>query len=202
MYVFLILPLRSCLALASHRAQISPPFGKECYMLIYLQVSESNIAVSTAVSLWRQYVEPAKSKFHFRLGSPAMTSAPAGKAWLSEFFRQLGGSTSVDFVVVHWYGTDVHQLESFLADMHSSFSKPLWLTEFAYSHFGAEPAPTTSQVEAFMRAAIPFLDSCPYVERYAYFGAPTDVGNWVGEASNFSDHGHSLTSVGKLYLEL
>jgi hypothetical protein len=171
-------------------------------MLIYPQVTESNIPVTTAVSLWSQFVEPAKSKFHFRLGSPAMTSAPAGKAWLSEFFRQLGGNASVDFVVVHWYGTDVHQLQSFLADMYSSFGKPLWLTEFAFSQFGAEPAPTAPQVEAFMRAAIPFLDSCPYVERYAYFGAPTNVGGWVGEANNFSDRGHSITSIGKLYLEL
>jgi hypothetical protein len=131
-----------------------------------------------------------------------MTSAPAGKAWLLEFFRQLCGSASVDFVVVHWYGTDVHQLESFLADMHASFGKPLWLTEFAYSHFGAPPTPTAAQVEAFLRPAIAFLDSCSYVERYAYFGAPTDVGGWVGQASNFSDRGHSLTSVGKLYLDV
>jgi Glycosyl hydrolase catalytic core len=142
-------------------------------------VTESNVPVSTAVSLWRQYVEPAKSKFHFRLGSLATKSTPAGKAWLTEFFRQLGGGgASVDFVVVRWYGTDVHQLESFLADMHLSFGKPLWLAEFAYSRFGPEPAPTASEVEAFMRRAIPLLDTCHYVEQYAYFCAPTNIGSW------------------------
>ena len=157
---------------------------------------------STAVALWQEYIEPAKAKFRFRLGSPAMTSDPKGKTWLQEFFKELGGSSSCDFVVVHWYGTDAHQLESFLEDMHTTFGRPLWLTEFAYSHFGASPAPTSAQVESFLREAVPMLDRNPHVERYAYFGAPTNVGTWVGEASNFTDQGHSLTPIGQLYLEL
>lgn len=159
------------------------------------------MTVAAAVPLWHANVEPAKSKYRFRLGSPAMTNAPTGKAWLTDFMSKVNAS-QIDFVVVHWYGSDFAQLQSFLKDMHTTFNKPLWLNEFAYSHQGQQPAPTAADVQAFMKQAIPFLDGCDYVERYAYFGAPTNVGDFVGSASNFSNGGQSLTDVGKLYLTM
>ncbi|KAJ9606641.1 hypothetical protein H2200_008649 [Cladophialophora chaetospira] len=164
-------------------------------------VSESNMPVGTAIALWKQYVEPAKGKFHFHLGSPAMTSSPQGKAWLQSFWRECG--SSIDFVVVHWYGTDANQLETFLKDMYATFKKPLWLTEFAYSfQRTTPPVPTTAEVEDFLKKALPMLDSLECVERYAFSGSKTDVGAWVGEANNMSNGGHTLTGVGKLYGEL
>ena len=164
--------------------------------------SQANMSVADAVALWKQYVLPAKAKFGFQLGSPSMSSDPKGKAWLQEFFAALGGSDGIDFVVVHWYGTDMSQLAGYLGDMHSTFQKPLWLTEFAYTSMRTEAPAEISQVEDFMKQTIPFLDGCDFVERYAYFGAMKSVGDWVGEANCLHKEGASLTAVGKLYSEL
>jgi hypothetical protein len=87
----------------------------------------------------------------------------------------------------------------FLKDMHDTYGLPLCVNEFACSRMG-EGAASVDEVEAFIREAVPWLESCPYVERYAYFGNK-DVGEWVGRGSNFMDGG-SVTRVGKLYYEL
>ena len=164
--------------------------------------SQANMPVAEAVALWKQYVLPAKAKFGFQLGSPGMSSDPKGKAWLQEFLSALEGSDGIDFVVVHWYGTDMPQLASYLGDMHHTFNKPLWLTEFAYTSMRTEAPAKVNQVEDFMKQTIPFLDGCDFVERYAYFGAMKSVGDWVGEANCLHKEGAGLTSVGKVYSEL
>ena len=165
--------------------------------------SQANLSVADAVGLWKQYVLPAKAKFGFQLGSPGLSSDPRGKAWLREFVAALDdGADAIDFVVVHWYGTQFEQLASFLGDMHSTFQKPLWLTEFAYATMRTDAPAEVGLVEAFMRQAIPFLDQCDFVEKYAYFGAMKSVGDWVGEANCLHKEGAGLTSVGKIYSDL
>lgn len=44
-------------------------------------------------------MQPLRSQ-GFRLGSPAPTSAPAGKTWLQDFFTACNGSCTVDFVAI------------------------------------------------------------------------------------------------------
>ena len=161
--------------------------------------AQANISPSQAAALWKQHVEPAHEQYKFSLGSPAISSSPKGKAWLEDFFKQIGGNDKVDFIVVHWYGTEATAFENFVKDIYGTFKKPIWVTEFAYSHLTTNPpASTVAQVEQFMKQAIDFLDRAPLVHRYAYFGAGTNVGKWVGEANNFSQNGH-LTEIGKKY---
>lgn len=160
---------------------------------------QSNLSVEQAIQLWKQHVLPAKKKFGFKLGSPAMTSSPAGKKWLQEFFHALGGHDEVDFVVLHWYGLKMAELESFLKDMHSTFKKPIWLNEFACTTFGGNQ-PNEEEVDHFAQAALRFLDSEDYVERYAWFGAATHSGSMGGVAGvNELALGNQLTAVGRIY---
>lgn len=58
--------------------------------------------VAKAVQLWKQFVLPAKHKYGFKLGSPAVTGSPAGKKWLQQFIHELDGKGGLDFIVVHW----------------------------------------------------------------------------------------------------
>lgn len=162
--------------------------------------AEANMSVADGVKLWKQYVLPAKGKFKFRLGSPAMSNGPNGKKWLQEFIQQLGGieKAEIDFVVCHWYGTDLNNFKNYVEDMHKTFNKPVWVNEFAYSHLNANQQPTVQQVEGFMKDALKWLDAQGYVERYAWFGAKMDVGAMVGSANNLTGGGH-LTDVGKIY---
>lgn len=166
---------------------------------------QANMTVEQAIELWKQVVLPAKAKFNFRLGSPGMSSdVGRSKPWLNSFLSQLGGQDGIDFLVVHWYGPSFNDMRAFLEDMHSTYGLPVWVNEFACTRMGNGEA-TVQEVEAFIREALPWLDSCPWVERYAYFGNH-DVGNWVGKASNFTEssggQGSQLTSVGRLYCQL
>lgn len=130
------------------------------------------------------------------------------KPWLDSFLSQLHGNSEIDFLVVHWYGPHFKDMKAFLEEMYGTYRLPLWVNEFACSKMGNGEA-NAGEVEAFMREAIPWLDNCEWVERYAYFGNK-DVGTWVGRGNNFTEDAagatetdnRSLTRIGKLYCEL
>ena len=65
---------------------------------------------------------------------------------------------------------------------------PIWITEF-----NANPARSTAIQDAFLQLALPWLESTPYVERYAYYQTPTTSGN-------FLDTNNNLTTTGSIYL--
>ncbi|KAJ9612430.1 hypothetical protein H2200_004027 [Cladophialophora chaetospira] len=169
---------------------------------------QANLGVEEAVQLWRDVVLPAKRKFGLRLGSPGMSSdVGRSKPWLNSFLTQLQGKDEIDFLVVHWYGPHFSDMRAFVEDMHNTYQLPLWVNEFACSTMGNGEASTES-VEAFLREAVPWLEGCDWIERYAYFGNK-DVGAWVGRGSNFTEEGGAadtdgkrLSRVGKLYCEL
>jgi hypothetical protein len=183
------------------------------------EISEqANLNVANAVETWRRKVLPAKEKFGLRLGSPGMSSdVSRSKPWLSSFLAQLGDSgpthsgSGIDFVVLHWYGLHFADMQAFLEDMHTTYGLPVWINEFACSRMGQDEA-CADEIEAFLRQALPWLDQCEWVERYAYFGNAQgrDVGTWVGRASNFTEvaegardtDGRKLSRIGKLYCEL
>ena len=169
---------------------------------------QANIGVEEAVQLWRDVVLPVKRKLGLRLGSPGMSSdVSRSKPWLNSFFSQLQDKDEIDFLVVHWYGPHFSDMRTFLEDMHATYRLPLWVNEFACSTMGNGEA-NMDDVERFIIEAVPWLDSCEWVERYAYFGNK-DVGTWVGRASNFTEEGGAaetdgkqLTKIAKCYCEL
>lgn len=172
---------------------------------------QANMSVEDAVRFWRESILPAKQKFGFRLGSPGMTSDVSKcKPWLNDFLGQLGDGNGIDFLVVHWYGPDFSGLKKYLEDMRQTYGLSIWLNEFACSRLGGE-SPTSEEVQNFLKAAIPWLDDCEWIERYAYFGhgQGQDVGDWVGPGSNFLENGTNhddtnekiLSALGRLYCE-
>ena len=71
------------------------------------------------------------------------------------------------------------------------FGKPLWLTEFS-----CDTSASLAQQEAYMRAAIPYLESNPKVFRYSWFSAK-DIPN----AQLLNSDG-SPTALGQVYIGL
>ncbi|KIW47210.1 uncharacterized protein PV06_02802 [Exophiala oligosperma] len=175
---------------------------------------QANLGVDTAVDLWRHLLA-AKSKFGLRLGSPGMSSDVSRSVpWLTQFLSRLGGEDGIDFLVVHWYGPRFEDFRTFLEHMHSTFDLPVWVNEFACSTMGDGEA-SRDEVVAFMDEALPWLDRCEWIERYAYFGhgQHKDVGSWVGRGSNFTaaaavdeedtaPGARRLSRVGRHYCEL
>lgn len=169
--------------------------------------SQANLSVGDALEIWKQHVVPARSKFKFRLGAPAVSSAPEGRVWLREFFKELGeeGKGKIAFLPVHWYGSDVGELEQYLKDVYAEFGKPLWVTEYACVRMDGRKA-TPGEVEEFMKESLALLDGLDFVERYAWFGAMDEPGEWTGKEIALSEtlgHGQgTLRRVGRMYCEL
>jgi hypothetical protein len=157
--------------------------------------SQSNISPSVAATNHIKYMNPLAGN-GVQIGSPAVTngagtSPPMGVDWLNQFFTACAGNCKVDFVAFHWYAPansiayfKQHVQDVIAAAAAGGVSK-VWLTEFQASG-------TDAQVEAFMAEALPFLDSTPAVERYAYFMCATGAGDLLTSSS-------SLSAIGQAY---
>ncbi|KAG2149384.1 hypothetical protein DEU56DRAFT_62595 [Suillus clintonianus] len=123
--------------------------------------SQSNIEPMAAASTWMQYIQPLKAN-GVRLGSPAVSNAPSGTPWLSQFFGNCTGCT-IDFVALHWYGDGLDNFKNYVESFHEKFSSPLWVTEFAST------SSNVTEVEDFCTGAIAYLDGLDWIEGYAWF---------------------------------
>jgi hypothetical protein len=65
------------------------------------QVGQADCTPQEAAQVWAQHLEPLKTQ-GYRLGSPAVTSAPDGMDWMQEWLRACNGSCNPDFIAVHW----------------------------------------------------------------------------------------------------
>ncbi|KAJ7790950.1 hypothetical protein B0H14DRAFT_204705 [Mycena olivaceomarginata] len=82
------------------------------------------------VKMWKDFLEPLK-EHGIRLGSPAPSGAPGSKEWLHNFLDQCGEDCTVDFQVLHWYGTNATAFKDFITDYHNEFNLDNWVTEWA-----------------------------------------------------------------------
>ncbi len=139
----------------------------------------------------------------YRMGSPVTTEGQYNK-WLKTFTdtaTQL--NAHIDFVAVHWYdwadwikthNADLNpdlvfeRFKDYINAVYNLYQKPIWVTEFNANR--NRPSPIH---EAFMKLALPWLDSDPRIERYAYFFPPgvpaTDsIGGLTPAGKVYSDH--------------
>jgi len=156
--------------------------------------TQSNIDPATAATNHQNYMNQFAGN-GVQIGSPAITNAvgtspPQGIDWLNQFFNACAGNCKVDFVAFHWYApaSTISYFKQHVQDVINAAAangvSKVWLTEF-------QAAGSDSEVEAFMAEALPFLDSTPAVERYAYFMCATGSGNLVS--------GNSLSAIGQAY---
>lgn len=153
---------------------------------------QANIAPAQAAQLHIANVGSLSGKV--KVGSPAITNsniAGQGLDWMKSFLAACGGASNnckIDFLAFHWYNNP-GTMDNFKSHVSSVISlakangiPKVWLTEFAVNGGTADQA-------AFLKEALPFLDSQPEVERYAYF--------MVGEGQMLSSG--ALNVVGKAY---
>lgn len=143
-----------------------------------------------------------------RLGSPApRENGPT--TWLLEFARiAKEKNVRFDFVAVHWYdwGSNpagspnasaeqiFNRFKLYLENVYRIYQLPVWITEF-----NANPNRGNTTQEAFLRLALPYLDTLRFVERYAYFQPnPAFAQNQV-ETAYYLNPDSSLTNIGTLY---
>jgi hypothetical protein len=137
--------------------------------------AQSNLTPQQAAALWPM-VEAQSGGL--ALVSPAVNfCGPAAACngtdpyqYLKDFFTACS-SCRVDYVAVHWYNCDLPSLKDYLEpggalEGFEQFSRPLWLTEFS-----CDGSKTEADNEAYMRAAIPYLEGKANVFRYSWFSA-------------------------------
>lgn len=137
-------------------------------------------------------------KTGLRLVSPSgRENAPFG--WLKEFYdKATAQNIRIDVIGVHWYdwgsnpqnspNADPQQVfnrfKTYLNQVHDLYNLPIWITEF-----NANPNRTTAVNKAFMKLALPYLESLDYVERYAWFEPFSDVADYYDGSGDYTEVG-------------
>jgi hypothetical protein len=165
-------------------------------------MAQANLTAQAAAALWPMLQTSARNA-GAAIVSPALNfCGPAAECngtdpfqYMKDFFAACAGC-QVDHVAVHWYNCDLPSLRDYLEPGGNlqgweQFGKPIWLTEFS-----CNPGDTVAQNEAFMRAAIPYLENNPNVFRYSWFSA-----NPIPNARLVNSDG-TPTSLGQLYISL
>jgi len=136
------------------------------------QPGQANMTAEEGAQLWKSHLEPLlASHGNLRLGSPAISSAPAGKVWLQDFIKACE-NCNVSFIAAHWYGTNSSWFISYVEDLAASFKLPIWITEWACQNYvDLDEQCSTDEVFSFMNTTQSFMDNSTLVERYAWFGA-------------------------------
>ena len=162
--------------------------------------AQSNLTAAQAAGYWPQIEAKAAG---LPIVGPGMNfcgpdSACNGTSpyqYLKDFFAACI-DCQVDYVAVHWYNCDLPSLKDYLEPDGSlegfeQFGKPIWLTEFS-----CDPSASAAEQEAYMRAAVPYLEANPHVFRYAWFSASN-----IPNAQLLNSDG-SLTALGQVYAGL
>ncbi|CAE6467372.1 unnamed protein product [Rhizoctonia solani] len=161
--------------------------------------AQANMAAQDGVNFWKTHLEPLKST-GIRLGSPAITSGPNGKKWMQEFFDLCAGSCTVDFLALHWYGNVAEEFIAYLEDFHTTFQRPIWITEYSCQNFVNGAQCTYDEIVQFLNTTQTFMDQTPWVERYAWFGAMASLPDNVNQLTALMDPSGVINDLGRQYI--
>jgi hypothetical protein len=163
-------------------------------------MAQSNLTATVAASYWPTIQTKAAG---IPIVGPGMNfCGPAAQCngtdpyqYLTDFFAACT-TCEVDYVAVHWYNCDLPSLKDYLEPGgglagFEQFGRPIWLTEFS-----CDTTASAAQQEAYMRAAIPYLEGNPKVFRYAWFSADP-----IPNAKLVNSDG-SPTALGQVYIGL
>ena len=75
-----------------------------------------------------------------------------------------------------WYGINATEFIAYVEDFHNTFQRPLWITEWNCQNFvDAKKQCDYSDVVEFLNTTQVYMDNSPFVERYAWYGALTNL---------------------------
>jgi len=164
--------------------------------------SQANLSATQAASDWPALQANANSAGVGIVGPAMNFCGPAAQCqgtdpyqYLKDFFAACT-NCQVDYIAVHWYNCDLPSLRDYLEPGGSlegfeQFNKPIWLTEFS-----CDTSASAAQQEAYMRAAIPYLEGNSHVFRYSWFSADP-----IPNAKLVNSDG-SPTALGQVYISL
>jgi hypothetical protein len=183
---------------------IPVPVGAKFLLTFYEPnfLAQSSLTAQEAADLWPS-VEAAAQAAGVPIASPAVSFCEPARAcnatspyqYLKDFFAACSGC-QVDYIAVEWYNCDLASLRDYLEPGDSlegfeQFGKPIWLTEFS-----CDASASVADQEAYMRAAVPYLEQNPHVYRYAWVSSDP-----IPNAKLMNDDG-SANALGDVYRTL
>lgn len=163
-------------------------------------VNQANLTPTQAANLW-----PKLQQTGLILGSPAPAVPTNG--WLKEFMgiaKKRG--LKVDFIALHFYAqlTDtraVARITSQIELIRRNYGKPIWITEIGIidrrTQQGSASTNWARSVK-MMRSLTTWLDSKPYVQRYAWMTDKSPTRPLLKWSTMYDGQGR-LTPLGKAF---
>lgn len=152
--------------------------------------AELHMEPPEAVDLFMKKMQPYANDV--RLGSPTVTQPDRDLAWLSQFLDLCDAAgCSISFVCVHWiWDTSEGRIEDFKSTITKAIQiakgKPVWVDNFQANGSAEEQ-------RKFLSAVLPWLESNPNVERYAYVSPARSKG------PGFLNDDGSISALGEFY---
>ncbi len=145
--------------------------GKVKYILGFNEpdgAKQANMTVDEAIALW-----PRLEEIGVPIGSPATVSP--NNEWMQSFMQKVEElNLRVDFVAVHSYGgLNVLSFIDKLDEVHRTYERPIWITEFAVADWDATSIEANKysqgSVIEYMKETLGYLNDIPWIHRYAWF---------------------------------
>lgn len=164
--------------------------------------TQSNMSVECALERW-----PVLQSLGISMISPSCAK-PAGD-WMKSFMARVDADNddhppprAVDWVGVHWYGgANVIAFQNCMIQLHELYQRPILITEFAPADWAATTVATNrfspAKVLAFMKEALPWLESQDWVAGYCWFSFT--ITQPQGTSSALFDENGNLTPCGQFY---
>ena len=132
------------------------------------------------------------------IGSPAC--ADDNSAWMQSFMSQANQrGYRIDFVCVHAYQRNPYDFIGYINYIHNLYGKPLWVTEFAPADWSGTNPVSVQECMNYMRVVVPWLNSQPYVQRYAWYTGAAPGGTGTLSSAGLVNNNGSLSAMGQLY---
>ncbi|PRP76834.1 glycosyl hydrolase 53 domain-containing protein [Planoprotostelium fungivorum] len=152
--------------------------------------AQAGMTPAHSCDLWKQYIRPLKEKYGIKLGLPVVTNG--GQKWLADFMS-LCPDHNADFLPLHWYGQYMGDITWYIGSVHEKYPNlPIWITEYA------SVSKDANEVVKFAKESMAYLESLPWVERYAWFGTWRTNSDWP--VATLTSDG-KLSAVGQAYLD-
>jgi hypothetical protein len=197
------------------RIQVGP--GTK-YLLGYNEpnfTAQSNLTPAQAAAGW-PFLQKAADQLGLKTVAPAVNFCGGGCnqtdpfVWLDQFLAACT-NCRIDYVAFHSYACDSNWfLNTYISKAidkyytHGTPPRKLWITELACADSAPAGGWSVAQVESYMKAVVPWLESQPAVFRYSWFGDNTGrpTGSYVTPSNALLAGPGQLTPLGVTYTTL
>ncbi len=122
----------------------------------------------------------------------ANTTYTTGSSFLEAFFHY-AGAANVESFGYHTYGNS-GEAGYFVDFYHTTFNKPMWVTEFSHAGAGSQQAMIN-----YMMTIVDLYERTPWIEGYAWFMARN---SGIAHSDIFASGSGTLSPVGQVYVQM